>query len=66
MRFGEIRRRGDRLTDQLDRTLGTPVAERDHPEQVKCVGVVGLLVEYLAAERRGALEPSGLMVRERR
>ncbi len=58
--------RTHRPADEFDRLLWIAAGSRDDPEHVQGVGVVGRLVKNAPVELRGATEPSGAVMDERR
>ena len=58
--------RAHRPADEFDRLLWIAAGSRDDPEHVQGVGVVGRLVKNAPVELRGAAEPSGAVMGERR
>ena len=53
---------GERSADQLDRPIWMPEFERNHAQQVQGVDIVGRLLQRLAAELLGLVQPTGLVV----
>jgi hypothetical protein len=63
IRFGKaFRQIIDRLADQFDRPLRLPARECDLPQQVKRIAQSRNLQQHLFVQRRGLIEPTGLMV----